>query len=394
MRISILSKRLLNDEQGVASLLVGLAMVAIMGLAAMAIDLGSINLKRSQLQTAADAAALAAANSLLAEGSDLDQLRRIATVYGARNLDESDKPSAALTDADIIFLKDGSPTMIDPNQVEVSVRRTADRGNPLSMSFGSIVGVPTADVVATSRAGIVGMCSSKCVKPFIVPTKFTWDDKAAPPASKYYNNGEMDAESPEEVASVVVIGYDESDLGTTIVIKPGDPQLAISPGQYNLVDLPPANKGNPITGADAVNENIAGCTGSNSQVAVAPGDELLLEPGNSKGPVSSGVEDLISQDPYAYWDTTNNSIENSMYDDPMDSPRVCIMMFYDPSNPPVSGRNTIFVYQLGAFFVENVDSKGNVSAKFIQTVAVDPDSQSDDSCLLSISRVLLDSSRE
>jgi len=384
---------LLNDEHGIASLLVGLSMVALMGMTALAVDLGQVYLKRGALQTAADAGALAGATSLLAEGEDFTQLRTIVTKYATRNMVAADIPTTALTDTDIVFMKDGVATQIEPNQVEVTITLSLERGNPLMLHFGNIIGVPSIDVRVVSRAGIVGICSSKCVKPFVVPTKFDWDDQAAP-GTKYYDNGKMDVESVTELNSVNILGYDQDDVGTQIVIKPGDPSATIVPGQYNLVDLPPVNKGTPTTGADAVRDNIAGCTGSNSEFAVGPGDELQLEPGNSAGPVKQGTGNLISQDPYAYWDESTKSIEGSEHSDPLDSPRVAIMAFYDPRTPPISGRNSITVYELGAFFIEGVDSNGNVSARFMNTVAVDPLSSDDSDCLLRMSRVMLDSSRQ
>lgn len=385
---------LFYSQRGVASVMVALAMAALMRLTALAVDLGQAHLKRGQLQTAADAGALAGANSLLAEGDDFTSLRAIVTNYVTKNLMDSDVPALAITNDDIVFMRDGTPTTVDPNQVEVTVTLSEARGNPLNLHFGKLIGVPTMDVQVVARAGIVGICSSKCVKPFIVPTKFEWDDAADDPGSKYYNNGEMDVDSAAEVASVNILGYNQNDIGTQIVIKPGDPKLAITPGQYNLIDLPPMNKGNPITGASAVKENIAGCTGSNALFPVGPGDELLLEPGNSEGPVEAGTNTLIGQDPYAYWNNATNAIEGSVYSDPLDSPRVAIMAFYDPRFPPVSGRNSVKVYEMGAFFIESVDKSGNVSARFMNTVAVDPDASTGDDCMLRMSRMMLDSSRQ
>ncbi|WP_316897654.1 Tad domain-containing protein [Pseudodesulfovibrio indicus] len=382
----------IRNEHGFATVMVSLCMAALMGLTALAVDLGRAYLKRSALQTAADAGALAGANSLLAEGRDFEKLRLIVASYAARNLTEGDNPSEAVTDADIVFLRDGVPDEENPNQVEVTVTLSGERGNAFPLYFGSAVGKGAMTIEVTARAGLAGMCSSKCGKPFVVPTKFEWDDSAAP-GTKYYQNGTFDVESPEELASVNVLGYTQDDMGTRIIIKPGDPSLAIAPGQYNLVDLPPINKGDPITGAAMVKENIEGCTGSNSFATVAPGDELLIEPGNSAGPVKAGTNTLISQDPYAAWDQSTRSIEGSSYSDPLDSPRVVIISFYDPRYPPTGGRNSIIVYELGAFFLESVDSAGNVTARFINTVAVDPESSGDD-CLLRISRLMLDSTRQ
>jgi hypothetical protein len=384
--------RRLNEERGFATVMVSMCMAALMGLTALAVDLGRAYLKRSALQTAADAGALAGANSLMAEGRDIEKLRLIVTNYAVRNLTEADAPAKALTDADIVFLRDGVPDEQEPNQVEVTISLSGQRDNAFPLYFGKAVGKPAMDIVVTSRAGLAGMCSSKCAKPFVVPTKYEWDDEAAP-GTKYYRNGTLDVESPQEMGTVNVLGYTQDDVGTQIIIKPGDPSLTIVPGQYNLVDLPAVNKGDPVTGAAMVKENIEGCTGSNSFATVAPGDELLLEPGNSAGPVKAGTSTLIGLDPYAAWDESTNAIEGSSFSDPLDSPRVVIISFYDPRYPPSGGRNTLTVYEMGAFFIESVDSTGNVQARFINTVAVDPDADGSD-CLLRISRLMLDSSRQ
>lgn len=386
-------RNLFSQQHGVASILVGMCMPALMGMCALAVDIGRIYIKRGAIQTAADAGALAGANSLMAEGSDIEKLRAIVTKYAERNLTATDIPNESVTPTDIVFLRDGVPDEDQPNQVEVTVTLNEAQGNPFPLYFGKAIGIPFANIQVVARAGIVGICSSKCIKPFVVPTKFTWDDSAAP-ATKYYENDKMDVESVQELDSVEVLGYTQYDVGTQIIIKPGDPSLAIAPGQYNLVDLPPINKGNPTTGAAMVKENIEGCTGSNSEYPVEPGDELLIEPGNSAGPVKAGTNNLIGLDPYAAWDTSTNSIEGSSFSDPLDSPRVAIISFYDPRYPPTGGRNTITVYELGAFFIENVDSKGNVTARFMNTVAVDPEPGGSSDCLLRISRLMLDSSRQ
>lgn len=385
--------KLIRNESGIATVLVGLSMAALMGLTALAVDLGRAYLKKSALQTAADVGALAGANSLLAEGTDAAKIRAIVTKYAARNLNDADVPDSALKDADITFLRDGVPDDLEPNQVEVSINLTADRDNPFPLFFGNVVGVPAMDIQVVARAGINPVCSSKCIKPVVVPTQFTWDDTADPDNSKFYNNGMLDSESELEIASVEIIGYSQDDIGTQMVIKPGDPSLATAPGQYNLVDLPPLNKGVPTPGAAMVNENIEGCTGSNSEAAVEPLDELQLEPGNSKGPVKAGFMALINEDPYAYWDDSTNSVEGSSFSNPLDSPRVAIIAFYDPRQPPVSGRNSIVVYQLGAFFIESVSGNGNVTARFMSTVAEDPLPGTDEYCLLYTSTMMVDSSR-
>ncbi len=71
---------------------------------------------------------------------------------------------------------------------------------------------------------------------------------------------------------------------------------------------------------------------------------------------------------------------------------MAIIAFYDPRHPPVSGRNSIYVAQLGAVFLESIDGKGKVTARFIHAVAKDP-IDSDQDCMLKTTRMVLDSSR-
>lgn len=123
------------------------------------------------------------------------------------------------------------------------------------------------------------------------------------------------------------------------------------------------------------------------------GDELQLEPGNMSGPTRQGLSALLADDPDAYWDSGTNSIKGSAFGDPTNSPRVALITFYDPRKPPISGRNTIFVHQLGAVFIEGVDGRGNVQARFIRAVAKSPKSLGAGAGLLAVAKLIPDSSR-
>lgn len=366
-------KRFIQEDHGITSVLVAAALLALVGVAALAVDLGHMQFRRSAMQNAADAGALAGADALLSYGDRHAEAASVAVAFARRNLRDQDVPASAVTVSDVRFFKDGAEVGEGADTVQVSVHRTDARSNPVELFFARAFNKTGTDVSVAASARIVESGSSKCVKPFTVPTKYTWDDEAEPAGSPYRSNGQLDTESAAELASVQVTGYTDADIGTVILLKPGDPNDAIVPGQYNLIDLPPVNKGTPVTGASMVSENIVSCSGSNSYATVAPGDELQLEPGNSKGPVTKGVGDVISLDPYAYWDTATNSIQGSFHPDPMDSPRVAIVPFYDPRQPPVSGRNSVFTGQLAAVFLEDVSGDGTVTARFIHATAHSPD---------------------
>lgn len=380
----------IHGTDGAIGVLMAMAMVVLAGFSAYAVDLGYLHMKRGELQTAADNAALAGAVSLLSLRGDEVAIRAEVVDYARANLADIDVPVSAVSADDVILSNHGNLSG-DPDVVEVTIRRTRGRNNPVSLFFGRILGTEDAELTATARAALVPICASRCVKPFIVPTKFDWDDSASSD-SKHVNNGELDVDSPEEMASIQVLGYDNADVGARITLKFGDPGDTMVPSQYSPVDFPPMNKGVPVTGASEYKANLSGCEGSN-RTLVELDDELYLEPGNMVGPTSSGLSALLSDDPFAYWDEATNSVKESVYDDPLSSPRVAIIAFFDPRRPPTSGRNSLYVDQLGAVFIEGEgDTNGSIQARFMNTVARSPSSQEGE-CLIYLPRLVLDSSR-
>jgi len=383
---------LIRDERGASGVIMALVLATLAGIAALALDLGAMHMRRSSLQTSADAAALAGANALISYGSDLPKVSAVILEYAKANLDSQDQPDVAVQASDIVFYKNGVPGTTSPNQVEVTVRRVQARGNPMSLFFGKAVGVSQADLSAKARAGIFNPNSSMNLKPWSVATKFTWNDKADTQWSGNYNNGVLDVDSAPEMASIVVQGYDASDLGKQVVLKEGDPHDVIVPSQYNAIDYPALNRDTPVTGAAEYSANIAG-TGVASTSLVAPGDQLQTEPGNKVGPTKQGVQRLLSEDSGAYWDVATQSIKGSAFKDPLMSPRVAIIPFYDPRYPPSSGRTYVTVLHLGAIFVEGINCRGDVTGRFLKAVPYSPGPNGTGNGMLAVTRLIQDSSR-
>ncbi|MEA5088338.1 pilus assembly protein TadG-related protein [Solidesulfovibrio sp.] len=349
-------------QAGSVAVFVALSMIVLAGFATLAVDYGFLEYKRSRLQNAADAAALAGANVLVQYGSNQGAVIDTAIRYGQANLDDADGRDVAIRNSDVTFP--------DAVTVQSRVGRTTERGNPVDMFLGRILGWNTQDISASGKAALFCSKSSKCLKPWSPPAQFTWDD-TCDGNKKYNNNGQLDAQSSCEMHSVEVQGYGNSDVGAQIVLKFGDPSGTVTPGHYQAVDYPALEHGNPVSGGDAYRDNIAGCTGSNDSV-VRTGDTLQVEPGDMVGPTKQGLAALLAKDPDASWDGDTNSIVGSAYADALGSPRVALIPFYDPRYPQESGRNSLKVYQLGAVFIEGVAGSGDVTGRFVKSMAVDP----------------------
>jgi hypothetical protein len=148
------STRLAREERGGIAVLAALGAPVLAGFAALAVDAGHAYMVRTELQSAADAAALAASMRLPDAAAALAEARTIA----AENLPPG-KHGEVLKDADFLVgtwdsatrtFQAGGPS---PNAVRVTLRRAAANGNPLPTFLGSVLGVDFFDLEAKATAG-------------------------------------------------------------------------------------------------------------------------------------------------------------------------------------------------------------------------------------------------
>ena len=78
--------------------------------------------------------------------------------------------------ADVIFPNDPSG---QPTRVKVDVYRAAVRNNAIPTVIGPIFGVPTVSMGATATAEASPANAETCVKPFMIPDK--WTESQSPP---------------------------------------------------------------------------------------------------------------------------------------------------------------------------------------------------------------------
>jgi hypothetical protein len=112
-------------------------------------------------------------------------------------------------------------------------------------------------------------------------------------------------------------------------------------------------------GAARYRRNICSC---NSTI-IDLDTEYLIEPGNMVGPTYQGVQDLISDDPDAYWDDQSNSLV-SRYG--MDSPRVVTVALFDPGEITKPGRQYLRFNNFARIFIEEqADRQDPVTGRFL-----------------------------
>jgi hypothetical protein len=137
-----------REERGQGLVLAALAMVVVMGFAAMAVDVGSFMHDRRQLQNAADAAALAGAAGL----PDASLATQKAHEWATKNFDGSDQ---------VVEEVKVSTYRASNDRIEVTVKGEAD------FLFARALGMDKATVRARATAGRVPITAS-CIAPWAV----------------------------------------------------------------------------------------------------------------------------------------------------------------------------------------------------------------------------------
>jgi len=251
--------------------------------------------------------------------------------------------AVAVEPSDVTF-----PTAPDgeANRVRVAVYRSSARANPLSTFISAVFGVTTVDVTAIATAEAAPANAMTCVRPFTIPDR--WMENNVPPNDtfdRYDNKGNV-----IENADVYVQGvnsYDpERDKGLRLTLRAGTGNN-ITPTFYYSWSMP-GNNGQ--IGADWYEQNITEC----NQAVFVDGYIMTQEPGNMVGPTVHGVEDLIAQDPTAYWDDDEQRVKSPLGR----SPRIFPIPLYDPDffqSGKTTGRNaTLKMAGWIGFFVEDI----------------------------------------
>jgi Putative Flp pilus-assembly TadE/G-like len=343
---------------------VGMGFMAFLSATTLAIDVGMFMTARSQAQTSADSGALAGAIALVFNDWN-DRTPSGPAVQGALSAARSNQvisTTVSVTPADVTFPLDSQG---QPSLVKVDVYRTGARGNPVPTLMGSLFGVQNADIVATATAQAALANAEKCVLPFTIPDR--WREASTGQLSQptdTYDPAQGDTYVPPGDAATYT-GYDAArDKGMEITLKANNTSK-VTASFYNPWDLPGS------VGASDYRNNIDSC---NPALIHYNHDEYPPENGNMVGPTKQGMDDLVNQDPGAYWDTSCNCIQGSKYDNVMNSPRVARIPLYDPQvflDGPAHGKNIdlSFVNMIG-FFIEPLTGPGEVKGRIFPITGI------------------------
>ncbi len=241
-------------QDGVVVMWTALFLLVLLAFVALAIDVAKLAATRTELQNAADAAALAGASGVdKATGAIVQDTAVVRARFTAsKNLAFEGAPTPVNIEAsDVTF-----PT---PKQVRVQVARSTANGAPLITHVAQVVGLTRLNVRAEATAE-VHIPSSVC-------------EGLVPVAPVQPPNG----------------GWFSTDCESVYVLKQGSG--GAQQGNYQLIDLPPCEEGPCATGGSGGASEIHCIVENGYGCCLSIGDEFVLtSPGNKVGPVRDGLQ--------------------------------------------------------------------------------------------------------
>jgi Flp pilus assembly protein TadG len=284
----------MRSERGSILIFVAVSIVLLTAFSALVVDYGVIWVSRRQAQNAADAAALAGATALAYDSSDTSATgpayqSALAAAQQNTVFGQSATPEVLITNGGTSFTSPPSCAGSDPKCVQVNIYRDGTAGSQTLPSFFAVLlGVSSQSVRATATAQVTAGNATTCLKPWIVPDRFTGPDWTA---NKSFSNF-FDTYTPPTAANST--GWGRADIGTTITLNtPPPPSTSTYRISLNL-------GGNYL-------DNISGCTSSTYKI----GDDVMIGSGASAADEAARIQEIVDQDPDASVNTSTGAIENS-----------------------------------------------------------------------------------
>lgn len=344
-----------TGRRGAVLLLVVLAVIVLLGMAALVVDLGQVYIARQRVQNVCDASALAGAQALGVYYGNLGMAKSEATTLASQNAADNNTALPRWTVMETGTTNPGVAISFPVGQISEA------GGNMITVHDGDAIRTEGYVTVNYSFARILGFTSKQ-----VTASSTVLMEHASQFCSELYG--------PLAVSDLTIFGdgtpeHQPIQFGQTIPIKVGAWQdNYIGPGNFGAVVLPGDG-----TGASAYRERLNGDAGSTC-ISNMPSLSIDTKPGNMAGPTVQGLTDRLGKetDPRFTNDATawNNWVA-AYNSQTMQFPKtwrlIILMVTVDPTAPQ-GGRSTVDVKGMAGFFIESVESGDTVYGRFVQGI--------------------------
>jgi Flp pilus assembly protein TadG len=320
-----------------------LLLIALLGIAALCIDLGILYTARTSAQHAADAAALAGAftfvNNPGASQPTAAQQAAVAVAGGNKILGQT----VVITSADVDV---NSST----RRVKVTVSRLGAGG--VDTFFARAIGIPRVDVQvqATAQASATAG-ASRCIKPVYIPNTLL---STLPTVAQACTANQVLFDANGNLTT-----WAAGQLGNCATIRPtnpGDAQKALAPSQFFSLDFGTGANTYRCLWSSCLNDPACGA----DKNVIACNSQYPVETGNMKGPTKQGVDDLVGPNPDIWIEPGQYQHPDGSYSDT--SRAMGTFPVWDNCSNPIDSGKSGQVAKVIGFLDLFVDGMGNANA--------------------------------
>jgi Flp pilus assembly protein TadG len=333
----------LKNRRGVTLLIVAMLSVTLLTILAVVVDMSRMYNQKNDLQTAADAAALA---GVIQQIVDTTYTVDSSVSFGQKN--QVLYSNITVNPADVVcghwnaitqsYLGDSGHCGGTENTVTVTVRDSA------RYLFPGLLGT-TKQVTAVARAYAAYVGDQKCVKPWAIP--YVRLTKTLQPTNL------------DTLRDLDSVDIDHLKTWTkaqrTFMLKIGAPPNS---GNFGSLDIPDPNPNAPNGGANLYKWNITNC---NSRV-IGPGDTIQTETGGKTGPTVDGVMQFCD-DHGTY--TGGKKPPGDCLDDNGNLGIVVKAALWSQAADKGNGKYDIIIRQIVSFVLENLSANEEVTGYFL-----------------------------
>lgn len=325
-----------HPRQGAVLVMVALMSMMLIGLLAIALDFSRAYAQKNEMQTSADAAALAGVLELYQDPLTVvdsavafGQSNKVQTyVLGSNRYavvcgvwDDEAAPA--------IFTPSGNCSNAD-NAVQVQAIDT------VQYLFNDLFSLTKSQQTTTATAWMAYIEGATCVKPWAI--RYTLLTKSLQPL----NLDTLRDLTEADIDSLQTLPRER----LRFMLKSGDTG---DPGNYGSLEIPNADaNGNPYE------ENIATC----NNALIKPGDTVQTEPGIKVGPTKQGAAQFC--EPLVGEECQNGQGEMG---------KLSIAALWWSQSPIVNGRRDIVIEQLVSFNLDSVTSSAEIIGVFTAGVS-------------------------
>ena len=353
----------MRSRRGAIAILTTLLFLALLAILAVVVDVARMQFMRNELQTAADAAALAGAVQLV-RTPKTDYLTQAKTFGQANPLLDS---TVAIADSDVqvgtwdpgtrSFTATGDA--FTSNAVQVTVR------HPVHYLVARVFGAPARQVAARSVAWAgPSVGKTDCMKPWAIWYGLLIEKIQAAQGVP------LDPTQPMTQADLDYMStMSAAQLTFTLFLGNSAQGSNLNPGDFYAVDLPPVQyadgtAGTPLTGAQNYQDELAGVDNNGNPICyqVGVGDILQTEPGAMLGPTKQGVV------PYICAQVAGTTCLDANGNNP-----IIKSAFWTQATDKGSGKFDVDVNLLGSFVLQQWDGQhGSITGVFQPTASSGP----------------------